>query len=81
MLKYISNSEHYKEVLAHCKDIKHDLWIGTADIKDAYIDEDGEKAIVLRRPDKKRNNKQARQKYTSINLLTIKLFDAYIKYV
>lgn len=53
MLKYISNSEHYKEVLAHCKDVKHDLWIGTADIKDAYIDEDGEKARVLRRPDKK----------------------------
>lgn len=31
----ISNATHYARVLAHCKDVKHTLWIGTADIKDA----------------------------------------------
>ena len=40
MLKYISNSSHYKEVLSRVQSVKHSLWIGTADIKDLYI-EDG----------------------------------------
>lgn len=48
MLKYISNSAHYIEVLSHCKDVKHTLWIGTADIKDAYVDIDGEKMPFLK---------------------------------
>ena len=39
MIKYISNTEHYSDVLAHCKNVKHSLWIGTADIKDAYIED------------------------------------------
>ena len=34
MIKYISNAEHYTNVLANCKNVKHSLWIGTADIKD-----------------------------------------------
>ena len=40
MLTYISNSSHYKEVLSHVLHVKESLWIGTADIKDLYI-EDG----------------------------------------
>ena len=39
MLKYISNSVHYKEVLSRVQSVKHSLWIGTADIKDLYIDD------------------------------------------
>ena len=38
MIKYISNAEHYTNVLANCKNVKHFLWIGTADIKDLYVD-------------------------------------------
>ena len=40
MLTYISNSAHYKEVLSRVLHVKESLWIGTADIKDLYI-EDG----------------------------------------
>lgn len=43
MIKYISNLSHYSDVLAHSKNVKHSLWIGTADIKDAYIEDNGEK--------------------------------------
>ena len=38
MLSYISNSAHYKEVLSRVQSVKHTLWIGTADIKDLYVD-------------------------------------------
>lgn len=48
MLNYISNSEHYKEVLLHVQDVKHTLWIGTADIKDAYVEIKGEKVPFLK---------------------------------
>lgn len=37
MIRYISNAEHYKEVIERSKSVKHSLWIGTADIKDLYI--------------------------------------------
>lgn len=40
MTTYISNSSHYKEVLSRVTHVKQSLWIGTADIKDLYI-EDG----------------------------------------
>ena len=40
MLTYISNSAHYKDVLSRVLHVKESLWIGTADIKDLYI-EDG----------------------------------------
>ena len=39
MLTYISNSAHYKEVLLLVTHVKHSLWIGTADIKDLYIED------------------------------------------
>ena len=39
MITYISNSAHYKEVLSRVLHVKHSLWIGTADIKDLYIED------------------------------------------
>lgn len=48
MIRYISNTDHYTEVLTHCKDVRHTLWIGTADIKDAYIDINGIKMPFLK---------------------------------
>ena len=38
MLTYISNSSHYKEVLSRVQSVKQMLWIGTADIKDLYVE-------------------------------------------
>lgn len=38
MLQYISNSAHYKDVLSRVQSVKHLLWIGTADIKDLYVE-------------------------------------------
>lgn len=37
MITYISNSDHYSEVLTRVPKVKRSLWIGTADIKDLYI--------------------------------------------
>ena len=39
MTSYISNSSHYKKVLSRVHHVKHSLWIGTADIKDLYIED------------------------------------------
>ena len=38
MTTYISDTVHYKEVLTRIPQVKHSLWIGTADIKDLYMD-------------------------------------------
>ena len=38
MIRYISNSDHYKEVIAQIRNVKHTLWLGTADIKDLYVE-------------------------------------------
>ncbi len=43
-IRYIANSEHYNEVLARVAEVKHHLWIGTADIKDLYVKQ-GQKTI------------------------------------
>ena len=37
MFSYISNSDHYNEVLSRVMHVKESLWIGTADIKDLYV--------------------------------------------
>ena len=37
MIKYIADKDHYTEVLSRCEKVKHDLWIGTADLKDLYL--------------------------------------------
>ena len=47
MLSFISNSAHYKEVLSRVQSVKHMLWIGTADIKDLYIEVGKEKKPFL----------------------------------
>ena len=47
MLTYISNSAHYKEVLSRVQSVKHMLWIGTADIKDLYVEIGNEKKPFL----------------------------------
>lgn len=36
-IKYIANTQHYDDVLAHVASVKNTLWIGTADIKDVYV--------------------------------------------
>lgn len=47
MLTYVSNSTHYKEVLSRVLSVRHLLWIGTADIKDLYVDVGKEKKPFL----------------------------------
>ena len=47
MFTYISNSSHNKEVLARVLNVKHMLWIGTADIKDLYVEVGKEKKTFL----------------------------------
>ena len=47
MLQFISNFAHYKEVLSRVQSVKHTLWIGTADIKDVYIEVGNEKKPFL----------------------------------
>lgn len=47
MLQYISNSAHYKEVLLRVQSVKKTLWIGTADIKDLYVELGKEKKPFL----------------------------------
>lgn len=37
MLKFISDNEHYNEVIELAMKAKHTLWIGTADIKDMMV--------------------------------------------
>jgi len=37
-MKYISTIDHYKKVLSRVQTVKHTLWIGTADIKDLYVE-------------------------------------------
>ena len=47
MTVYISNTAHYKEVLSRVQSVKHTLWIGTADIKDLYVEVGKEKKPFL----------------------------------
>ena len=47
MLTYISNIVHYKEVLSRVQSVKQMLWIGTADIKDLYVELGKEKKPFL----------------------------------
>lgn len=36
-IQYLADSNHYEEVIARISSVKHQLWIGTADIKDLYV--------------------------------------------
>ncbi len=38
-IKYIADESHYKEVLTLVEKAKRTVWIGTADIKDLYVDD------------------------------------------
>ncbi len=38
MTTYIADTAHYTEVLTRVVQVRHSLWIGTADIKDLYVD-------------------------------------------
>ena len=38
LLEYIANNKHYSEVLSKVTKVNETLWIGTADIKDLYIE-------------------------------------------
>ena len=39
MTKYIADEDHFKEVLALVPKVKRSIWIGTADIKDLYVED------------------------------------------
>ena len=47
MFTFIPNTAHYTEVLSRVQSVKHTLWIGTADIKDLYVEVGGEKKPFL----------------------------------
>ena len=47
MFSFISNADHYKEVLSRVQSVKHMLWIGTADIKDLYVEVGNDKKPFL----------------------------------
>ena len=47
MLTYISNTVHYKDVFARVPNVKHNLWIGTADIKELYVEDGKQKKPFL----------------------------------
>lgn len=46
-LKYIADAQHYSEVLSKLASVKRTLWIGTADIKDLYIQQGGNAIPML----------------------------------
>ena len=39
MTQYIADETHFKEVIERATKVKRSLWIGTADIKDLYVEE------------------------------------------
>ena len=47
MTTYIYNTDHYKEMLSRVQSVKQTLWIGTADIKDLYVEVGKEKKPFL----------------------------------
>ena len=47
MTTFISNSDHYAQVVERMQDVHKLLWIGTSDIKDLYVQGDGGGVIPL----------------------------------
>ena len=45
-IKYIADENHYKDVLSLVGKAKQTVWIGTADIKDLYVDDKPFLALV-----------------------------------
>lgn len=51
-IKYIADENHYKEVLSLIEKAKQTIWIGTADIKDLYVEDKpflGMLAVLLKK--------------------------------
>ncbi len=46
-MTFVSNTSHHKEVLSRVQSVKHTLWIGTVDIKDLYVNVNGEVKPLL----------------------------------
>ena len=44
MIRYVKNEEHYNLLLEQIANVRHTLWIGTADLKDLYVKK-GDKAV------------------------------------
>ena len=55
--RFITNEQHYKEVLLLASSVKHHLWVGTADIKDLYVQR---KDLYVQRKDLYMQQKGAR---------------------
>lgn len=47
MIQYISDTDHYTEILKRGFSVRTALWIGTADIKDLYIEKGKERIPFL----------------------------------
>ena len=47
MTTFISNSDHYSQVVERMQNVKKLLWIGTSDIKDLYVQGEGGGVIPL----------------------------------
>ena len=47
MTTFISNSDHYSQVVERMQNVKKILWIGTSDIKDLYVQGEGGGVIPL----------------------------------
>lgn len=47
MIQYLPNLTHYTALLPRIQSVKHTLWIGTADIKDLYVEVGKEKKPFL----------------------------------
>lgn len=58
---YIANEKHYTEVLERFKTVKNSLWIGTADIKDVYVQAgEGSQPLLKTLSDLVKHDKQVR---------------------
>lgn len=44
--KYIRDDQHYRDVLTKAASVKESLWIGTADLKDLYIEDKPFLAVI-----------------------------------
>lgn len=53
MIRYVKNEEHYDLLLEQIAKVKHTLWIGTADLKDLYVNKEGKAVPFLALLDEK----------------------------
>lgn len=48
MTKYIADEAHFKEVIERVPKVRKSLWIGTADIKDLYVEDFDQYPVLFR---------------------------------